>query len=101
MNGEPEDLAPAIQDRFVVRCEVNDVYPEAIQSLPEYLRSLATVWTSPDADVRYSLRSFIMFEELFSRTNDLNKATQSVFPEIAGAMFDALTILNNERKAVI
>lgn len=101
MNGEPDDLAPAIQDRFVVRCEVNDVYPEAIQSLPEYLRSLATVWTSPDADVRYSLRSFIMFEELFSRTNDLNKSTQSVFPEIAGVMFDALTILNNERKAVI
>ena len=55
MNGEPDDLAPAILDRLTVRCQVNNPHPDAIASLPDYLRSLATKMTDPSAPTRYSL----------------------------------------------
>ena len=97
MNGEPEDLAPAILDRFVVRCEVNTPHPEAIMALPEYLRALATSLTDPSADHRYSIRNFVVFEQLFSKTQDLTKSVQAVFPETADTLIDALSILTKEK----
>jgi MoxR-like ATPase len=100
MNGEPEDLAPAILDRFVVRCQVDTPHPEAIQALPEYLRSLATSLTDPDATHRYSIRNFVVFEQLFSKTKDLPKSVQSVFPESADQILDALLILTKEKPQV-
>ena len=98
MNGEPEDLAPAILDRFVVRCEVNTPHQEAIDAMPEYLRGLAKSLTDPSADHRYSIRNFVVFEQLFSKTNDLARSVQSVFPESSDLIIDALAILAKESK---
>ena len=97
MNGEPEDLAPAILDRFVVRCEVNTPHPEAIMALPEYLRELAKTLTDPSADHRYSIRNFVVFEQLYTKSHDLTKSVQSVFPETADTLLDALSILTAEK----
>lgn len=99
MNGEPEDLAPAILDRFVVRCQVDTPHPEAIASLSEYLRGLATSLTDPSASHRYSIRNFVVFEQLYNKTHDLQKSVQSVFPESADTILDSLLILTAEKEA--
>lgn len=99
MNGEPEDLSPAILDRFVVRCQINTPHPKAIEALPEYLRSMAITLTNPDtADYRYSIRNFIVFNEVYSKSQDLEKSVYSVFPETAEWILDSLKILTNEQK---
>ncbi len=98
MNGEPEDLAPAILDRFVVRCAVNTPHPEAILALPEYLRDLAKSLTDPNADYRYSIRNFVVFEQLYNKTKDLDRSVQSVFPASADTILDALAILVKEKE---
>lgn len=96
MNGEPEDLAPAILDRFVVRCQIDEPHPKAILSLPEYLRNLAVSLTSLSAPYRYSLRNFVAFEQLYSKTNDLVTCVQAVFPENSEQIIDSLSILASE-----
>ncbi len=98
MNGLPEDLAPAILDRFVVRCEVNTPHPDAIGALPDYLKALATTLTDPNAaQHRYSIRNFVVFEQMYSRSGLLHESIQSVFPESADQIVDALQILMAEK----
>lgn len=92
MNGMPEDLAPAILDRMIVRCEVNVPNPKAIQALPEYLRSLATTLTDQEASHRYSLRSFVEFHRMYESSKNLRACAQVVFPEVAESITDALAI---------
>jgi MoxR-like ATPase len=81
MNGLPEDLAPAILDRLTVRCQVNDPHPDALASLPEYLRGIAQTMTSPNARNRYSLRSFVEFNAMYQASNNLEHCAQVLFPE--------------------
>lgn len=80
MNGEPADLAPAILDRLIVRCEVNTPHPEAIASLPEYLRTLAVKLTDPNISDRYSLRAFVEFNAMYQASSNLDHSAQVVFP---------------------
>lgn len=80
MNGEPADLAPAILDRLIVRCEVNTPHPDAIAALPEYLRALATKMTDPNTEGRHSLRSFVDFNAMYQASNNLEHSAQVVFP---------------------
>lgn len=80
MNGEPADLAPAILDRLIVRCEVNTPHPDAIAALPDYLRSLATKMTDPSTEDRCSLRAFVDFNAMYKASNNLDHSAQVVFP---------------------
>jgi MoxR-like ATPase len=96
MNGMPEDLAPAILDRMIVRCEVNDPNPKAIEALPQYLRGLATTFTNQEASHRYSLRSFVEFHRMFESSKNLRACAQVVFPEVSEAIVDALAISQAE-----
>jgi MoxR-like ATPase len=96
MNGVPEDLAPAILDRMIVRCEVNTPNPKAINALPEYLRSLATSLTDTDASHRYSLRSFVEFHRMYEASKNLRACAQVVFPEVAESVVDSLAIASAE-----
>ena len=92
MNGEPEDLAPAILDRLTVRCQVNTPHPDAIASLPEWLRSMAEKMTHPTAETRYSLRSFVDFNAMYLASNNLEVSAQVVFPNDYTAMVDVLKL---------
>lgn len=92
MNGEPDDLAPAILDRLTVRCQVNNPHPDAIASLPDYLRSLATKMTDPSAPTRYSLRSFVDFNAMYQSSNNLDFAAQVVFPNDYEQIVDVLKV---------
>ena len=96
MNGVPEDLAPAILDRMIVRCEVNTPNPKAIAALPEYLRNLASSFTDEHASNRYSLRSFVEFHRMYEASKNLRACAQVVFPEVAESIMDSLAITEAE-----
>jgi len=80
MNGEPADLAPAVLDRLIVRCEVNTPHPDAIAALPDYLRNLAVKMTDPSNPDRYSLRAFVDFNAMYAASNNMEHSAQVVFP---------------------
>ena len=92
MNGEPEDLAPAILDRLTVKCKVNEPHPDAIESLPKWLRSLAVSMTKADNATRYSLRSFVDFNSMFESSNNLSVSAQVVFPDCYEDMVAVLQV---------
>jgi len=92
MNGEPEDLAPAILDRLTVRCAVNTPNPAALAALPEYLRGLATKMTMPSSSNRKSLRAFVEFHAMYRASNNLTLSAQVVFPDEWKAMSEVLLV---------
>ena len=92
MNGEPEDLGRAIQDRLVVQIEINEPHPDAIDSLPKYLRDMAYSMASRTGKDRYSLRNFVEFSKLYERTNDLSRSAQVCLPRIQEQLIDALSL---------
>lgn len=96
MNGEPSDLAPAILDRLIVRCEVNTPHPDAIASLPEYLRALAVKMTEPTAQDRYSLRSFVEFNAMYQASGNLDHSAQVVFPTSHGDIISVLKVATSQ-----
>lgn len=92
MNGEPEDLAPAILDRLVVQIEIGEPHPDAIRALPEYLRDIAGSISSRRDSLRYSLRNFVEFNSLYETSGDLHKSAQVALPKIAEQLADALAM---------
>lgn len=96
MNGEPEDLAPAILDRLTVKCRVDTPHPDAIASLPEWLRSMALKMTAPDAETRYSLRSFVDFNAMYKASTNLELSAQVVFPEAYQQIVDVLKVSSHK-----
>lgn len=66
MNGTPDDLTPALRDRFPVQIEIPDPNPEAIARLPHDLRPLAEA----PADRRVGLRVLYEFAHLRSRIGE-------------------------------
>lgn len=87
MNGEPEDLADALRDRFTVKVEITQPHPEAIQALPENLRDFARrmILEPKNPAERMSLRAFNDFVRLVEGTD---KKTSSVV-QAARAIFGA------------
>lgn len=69
MNGEPEDLPDAIQDRFSTRFRIRAPHPDAIKTLPEPLHDLARKLTHEDTpqSQRISIRQFRAFVEMLER----------------------------------
>lgn len=98
MNGEPEDLAPAVLDRLVVRSEITEAHPDAIAALPEYLRALAQHSTSKEAEHRYSLRSFFAFHTLYHASGSLEAAAAVTMPTIAEQLVDCVSLAKVETK---
>lgn len=94
MNGEPEDLAPAVLDRLVVQVEISTPHPDAINALPAYLRDIAKRVTHGHYTDRYSLRNFVEFAGLYARSNDLAKSAEVCLPRLAEELSDALAIRN-------
>lgn len=92
MNGEPEDLAPAILDRLIVRCAVNTPNPAALEALPQYLRNLATKMTAPNTEGRKSLRAFVEFHAMYCASSNMTLSAQVVFPDDWKNMSDLLAV---------
>ncbi len=100
MNGEPDDLSPAVLDRLVVRAEINEPHPDAIKALPLYLRDIAMAYCSKDDKDRYSIRSFIAFNQLYKASGDMEKAAHVCIPNISGSVLDAMRLLDSEKQVM-
>lgn len=100
MNGEPDDLARAIQDRLIVQVEINEPHPDAIQSLPDYIRDLAYSMCSRTDNDRYSLRNFVEFVRAYNNTNDLARSAEICLPRIAEQVVDAMALASHEQAHV-
>lgn len=97
MNGEPDDLGAAINDRLVVQLEVNTPHPDAIQSLPEYIRPFAeTICSERDLSLRYSLRNFVEFVRAYDNSNDLETSARVCLPRIADQLVDVVAFQRRE-----
>ena len=87
MNGEPDDLPDALQDRLPVSIEIGDLNPEALQRLPEDLQEPAKNTTLLDNNARrLSIRAWLEFASLRDKLGvsmgdeeGLEMAAQAVF----------------------
>jgi MoxR-like ATPase len=106
MNGNPDDLDSPLLDRFDTQWHIVQPHPNAILSLSEDLRVVASRSCSqPDDKRRYSLRSWMAFDRLRNKMQEKHPkksfdeiedvAARAVWAERAG---DALSGLRAERK---
>jgi hypothetical protein len=96
MNGEPEDLGAAIRDRLVVQLEINEPHPDAISSLPEYIRATAEHVCSSQGSDRYSLRNFVEFVRAYEKSGNLETSALVCLPKISNQLIDAVTLHQKE-----
>lgn len=96
MNGYPDDLSPAVRDRLVVRVEITEAHPDAINALPVHLRELAKHYTSDDTTDRYSLRSFLAFHQLTQQSGNIEQSAYATLPAIAESIIDASKLMEAE-----
>jgi MoxR-like ATPase len=66
MNGRPDDLLPALRDRFAAAVEILEPHPEAIASLPADLQNAARGTVTATGADRITLRSWLSFARLRS-----------------------------------
>lgn len=100
MNGETEDLPPALRDRFPVTITVEEVNPEALAALPADLQYVAqNTALHSDEDRRLSIRMWAEFANLrksmvqkYGNPKGLELAAQAVFGPRAGEALNALEL---------
>lgn len=95
MNGRPEDLLPALRDRFAAAVEIAEVNPVALQALPEDLRNAAAGTVNNDGSDRISLRSWLAFADLRPIVGP-EIAAQAVFGVDWRATLDSLAVAGAE-----
>lgn len=79
MNGEPSDLPLALQDRFPVSIEVNELNPQAVASLPKDLQGPAkNSALAKQEGQRFSIRMWMEFANLRDRMGPTT-AAQAIF----------------------
>ena len=91
MNGEPEDLDPALRDRFSCRVRIDTPHPKAIAMLPEKYQQPAFKMSNRPTDERLSIRAFMDLAQLELET-DLETALRIVCPQQAYAIKTALEV---------
>ena len=93
MNGVPEDLPEALQDRFPVDIHIQDVHPKAIEQLPEDLRGPAKNTTlAREGGRRLSIRSWLEYAKLRTSFDDEMMAAKAIFGDRAEEALLALKV---------
>lgn len=93
MNGEPNDLPPALRDRFPVCLEVDRPHPEAIEALPANLRKAATdTAVHDDPERRVSTRAWAAYAALVADGIPEDAAALAVFGARGRDVLDSLRI---------
>lgn len=86
----PDDLPVALRDRFPVALEINAPHPNALMTLPERLRVVASAVITAEPERRASIRAFYAFATL-EKTMTTERAASLAFGEYRGeAVVDAL-----------
>lgn len=92
MNGAFADLPDPIQSRFPVNIEVNNVHPDALQTLSPDLRDLARNMTETANGARQtSIREFHAFDAL-RQIIPAEDAAQAIFGKSATQVLDTLLL---------
>jgi DNA polymerase III delta prime subunit len=92
MNGQPDDLPPALQDRFAIRAELTEPHPDAIKRLPEDIQG-ALLQRMNKGDARFtSVRGWLTFDRLRKSGIDEEDAAVLVFEDAARDVIDALIL---------
>ena len=100
MNGELEDLQPALQDRFAIAIEVRNPHPDAVAALPKDLQAVAKkVEDYENAQRPATLRRWAAFA-LLRELPDVGakEAAKAVFAHRAGELVDAIKFKESEGK---
>lgn len=95
MNGEPDDLEPALLDRFAARVKITEPHPDALATLPEYLRGPARILSTTD-QLRQSLRAFQTLEQI-AAVHGLDRALALIMPAHRDTFRDALAVAQLEQ----
>ena len=96
MNGEPEDLDPALRDRFSCRIRIDTPHPVAIALLPEKYQQPAFAMCNRAPEERLSIRAFLDLAKLEEET-DLDTALRIICPNQAYAIKTAISVSELEQ----
>jgi len=92
MNGQPDDLLPALKDRFTAAIPIDTPHPDALNSLPSDLREAAkSTVMAEKAEDRIGLRAWLAFAGLRGRCGN-EMAAQAVFGNNWQAVVDSLAV---------
>lgn len=94
MNGRPDDLLPALRDRFSAAVEIGEPHPAAIEALPVDLQNAARGTVSASGADQITLRSWLAFARLRSAIGP-EVAAQAVFGSNWQAVLDSLATAAN------
>lgn len=89
MNGEPEDLSEALADRFPVQFEIDEVHPQALETLQ---KKLASVYQDQTDSSGFSIRKWKALQELMDSGVETVDAVKVVFKSDSYAVNEALGI---------
>jgi hypothetical protein len=93
---DPDDLAPALRDRFAVALRIDKAHEAGLAKLPDDLRPLAASMVGSGTGRNVSLRTFYAFDTLRVRMGT-EHAAQLVFgAQRAESLLDAIAINNVE-----
>jgi hypothetical protein len=93
---DPDDLAPALRDRFAVALRIDKAHDAGLAKLPDDLRPLAASMVGTGTGRKVSLRTFYAFDTLRTRMGT-EHAAQLVFgSQRAESLLDAIAINNVE-----
>lgn len=91
MNGEANDLPPALEDRFPVKILIDRPHPGAVARLPQHLQSAAIEGVLLPEERRTSIRAWLAFVELSENVGD-DLAAKAVFGDRGGDLLQAIKI---------
>lgn len=95
MNGDPDQLPPALRDRFPVAIEIDAVHPAAFAGLPEDILRAASATALLPAERRLSVRAWIQFAHLRERVGASNAAKAVFGPQRAKDVEAAVLLAQN------
>jgi hypothetical protein len=93
---DPDDLAPALRDRFPVALKIDKAHEDGLATLPNDLRPAAEALVGASGGRNVSLRTFYAFDALRTRMGQEEAAKLVFGPEKAESLLDALSINNVE-----
>jgi MoxR-like ATPase len=92
MNGDPDQLPPALRDRFTVTIEIDAVHPDALAALPSNIRNAANATALLPPERRLSIRAWAQFAHLRQYVSE-GTAAAAVFGRArANDVLDALRL---------
>lgn len=89
---EMRELPTALRDRFPIAIRINTPHPDALLGLSADLRGPAAASADSDPSRRFSVRSFMAFDQLRKRGMEHERAARMVFGTRAKDILDAIAV---------